>query len=416
MTAAAVTTGALSKIRICDFTGQLAGAGATRFLAAFGAQVIRIEDPVNKGKWDILRRMGPFVDERGGDDLSGSFNNHNVEKLGITLNLRTEKGKAILRQLVAKSDVVSENFAAGVLARLGFDYDALRAIKPDVIYVSNCGFGHSGPYRKYKTWGPIVQALSGLTFNSGLRDQPPAGWGYSYMDHTGAYYMAIAILAALYHHRRTGEGQWVDMSCTEAGATLNGPALLDYTINGRGLRRPGLPDTNRSQHPSMAPHGIYPCRGNDNWVAIACRNDNDWATLRTTAHFGDGLGEFPSLAERLANEDTLDAAVASWTRDQDKFEVAAALQKRGLPAAAVQTPEERIDRDPNTDAWGLWPEVQHTKMGSVRVDGLPVHLSETDWKLERGAACLGEHNEQVYGEILGMSKTQIAAMRDEGVI
>lgn len=409
-------SGALSKIRICDFTGQLAGAGATRFLAAFGAQVIRIEDPVNRGKWDILRRMGPFIDERRGDDLSGSYNNHNVEKLGITLNLRTEKGKAILRRLVSISDVVSENFAAGVLARLGFDYDALRAIKPDVIYVSNCGFGHSGPYREFKTWGPIVQAVCGLTFTSGLRDQPPAGWGYSYMDHTGGYYMAIGILAALYHHRRTGEGQWVDMSCTEAGATLNGPALLDYTVNGRGLRRPGLPDSNRSQHPRMAPHGIYPSLGDDNWVAIACRGDNDWAALRDIAQLDDGSGKWSSLPERIADEDALDAAIAGWTCGQTKESVATRLQKAGVPASPVQKPEERIDHDPNTASWQLWPEVVHQKMGKVRVDGLPVHLSETDWKIERGAACLGQHNEQVYGEILGMSGSEISSLRDEGVI
>ncbi len=190
---------ALGNIRICDFTGQLAGAGSTRFLAAFGAQVIRIEDPVNEGRWDILRNMGPFIDERRGADLSGSFNNHNVEKLGITLNLRTERGRELLTQLVAISDVVSENFAYGVLARMGFDYDRLKSIREDVIYVSNCGFGHSGPYANFKTWGPIVQAVCGLTFSSGLRGQPPAGWGYSYMDHTGADPLGHAGIDAFDH-------------------------------------------------------------------------------------------------------------------------------------------------------------------------------------------------------------------------
>ena len=227
---------ALSPLRICDLTGQLAGAGATRFLAAFGAQVIRIEDPTNQGRWDILRGMPPYRDERRGIDLGGAFNNHNVEKLGITLNLRTARGKELFRRLVRISDVVSENFAAGVMERLSFGYDGLRALRSDVIYVSNCGFGHTGPYRSFKTWGPIVQAISGLTFTSGLPDQPPAGWGYSYMDHTGSYYMAIAILLALVHRQRTGEGQWVDMATTEAGATLLGPALLDYTVNGRPSR------------------------------------------------------------------------------------------------------------------------------------------------------------------------------------
>ena len=213
--------------------GQLAGAGATRLLAAFGAQVIRIEDPVREGRWDILRGIEPFVDERRGINLGGAFNNHNVGKLGITLNLRTERGRELLAELVRISDVVTENFAAGVLARMGFGYERLKELRPDIIYVSNCGFGHRGPYRDFKTWGPIVQACSGLTFSSGLPDQLPAGWGYSYMDHHGGNFMAIAILAALVHRPRTGEGQWVDMACTAAGASLLGPAVLDYTVNGR---------------------------------------------------------------------------------------------------------------------------------------------------------------------------------------
>ncbi|RYI20887.1 MAG: CoA transferase, partial [Acetobacteraceae bacterium] len=275
----AIARGALSGIRICDFTGQLAGAGATRWLAAFGAEVIRIEDPVRNGQWDILRGMPPFKAGQNGLDQGGAFNNHNVGKLGITLNMRTERGKEMLREIIRQSDCVTENFAAGVLERWGFDYDALRAIRPDIIYVSNCGFGYSGPYRDFKTWGPIVQAVSGLSFASGLPDQPPAGWGYSYMDHTGAYYMAIAILMAILHRRRTGEGQWVDLACTESALTLSGPALLDWTVNGRPSRRPGQPDSNRSAFPEMAPHGIYRCRGEDEWVAIACRDEADWGKL-----------------------------------------------------------------------------------------------------------------------------------------
>ena len=147
---------ALSHLRICDFTGQLAGAGATKYLAAFGAQVIRIEDPVRRGRWDILRGLGPFKDERRGLDLGGAFNNHNVEKLGVTLNLRSERGRELLTELVKISDVVSENFAYGALERMGFSYEQLKSIRSDIIYVSNCGFGHTGPYHEFKTWGPIV--------------------------------------------------------------------------------------------------------------------------------------------------------------------------------------------------------------------------------------------------------------------
>ncbi|MFI5320894.1 MAG: CaiB/BaiF CoA transferase family protein [Myxococcota bacterium] len=408
---------ALGHLRICDFTGQLAGAGATKWLAAFGAEVIRIEDPVTHGLWDILRPMPPFVDERRGPDFGGGFNNHNVEKLGITLNLRTERAREILAEIVKRSDVVSENFAKGVLERWGFGYEHLKQLKPDIIYVSNCGFGHRGPYSDFKTWGPIVQAMSGLTFLSALPDQEPAGWGYSYMDHTGGMYMAMAILLALLHRQRTGEGQWVDMACTDAGLSLTGTALLDYTVNGRPSRRPGSPDSNHSTSPAMAPHGIYPCRGDDEWIGIACRSDDDWRRLATKigAEWTRDA-RFASLAARLAAQDALDAQLASWTRDQEKFALARALQAAGVPAAAVAKPEERIDHDESTAAFGLWPAVRHTKMGSVRVDGLPVRLSKTNWKIERGSPCLGEHKELVLGRLLGMSPDDVAKLRAEGVV
>jgi len=229
--------GALAGLRICDFCGQLAGAGATKWLAAFGAEVIRIEDPVREGRWDILRGGEPFIDDRRGINLGGGYNNHNTDKKGITLNLRTDEGKAILERLIGVSDAVTENFAVGVLEKWGFGYETLKAIKPDIVYVSNCGFGHEGPYSQFKTWGPIVQAVSGLTYSSGLSGQEPAGWGYSYMDHTGGYYMAMAIMLALLHRNRTGEGQWIDLSCSDSALSLHGPALLDWIWLDRQARQ-----------------------------------------------------------------------------------------------------------------------------------------------------------------------------------
>ena len=308
-------TTALGGLRICDFSGQLAGAGATRFLAAMGAQVIRIEDPVTQGYWDVLRGASPFVDERRGPDFGGPFNNHNVEKLGVTLNLRTDTGKRLLRELVAISDVVTENFAPGVLARLGFPYEELRAVKDDIVYVSNSGFGHTGPYREFKTWGPLAQACCGLAFCTGLADEHAAGIGYSYMDHHGANVMAIAIMTGLVHRQRTGEGQWIDVSCVEAGALLNGPALLDYSVNGRPLRRPGSPDSNRSESPLMAPHGIYPSAGDDNWVAIACRHDGDWAALAgVVAADWSAEPRWATVAGRVDRQDELDTLLGGVDR------------------------------------------------------------------------------------------------------
>ena len=409
------TPSALAGIRICDFCGQLAGAGATRWLAAFGAEVIRIEDPVRQGRWDILRGVGPYVDERRGIEFGGGYNNHNIEKLGITLNLRTERGKELLTELIRKSDCVTENFAAGVLERLGFGYERLKEIKPDIIYVSNCGFGQVGPYAAFKTWGPIVQAVSGLTFASGLPDQPPAGWGYSYMDHTGGYYMAMAILLALIHRKRTGEGQWVDLACTEAALTLHGPALLDWTVNNRPSRREGRPHSNRNEWPPMAPHGIYPCAGDDAWVAIACRDADDWRRLaEIVAEPWTDDSSFTDSEARLSHQDRLDDHLARWTRTRDKFDVQRRLRDAGVPCSAVQTPEERIDHDPDTE--GRWPTVVHSAMGEVRVDGFPARFSKTPWRIERGAPCLGEHNEAVFDRLLGLSSEAVAELRAEGVL
>ena len=407
--------GALEHLRICDLSGQLAGAGATRVLAAFGAQVIRVEDPVTRGLWDIVRQIGPHLNDDHGPDGGSGFINHNTEKLGITLNLRTERGRELLAELVRVSHAVTENFAAGVMERLGFGYDRLRELRPDVVYVSNCGFGHSGPYRPFKTWGPIVQAVCGLTHTSGLRGREPAGWGYSYMDHSGAYSMAVALLAALYHQRRTGEGQWVDMSSVEAGVTMNGPAVLDATVNGRDPID-GV-DSNRNATPAMAPHGIYPCREDDSWVAIACRHDEDWAAL--AAVIGEPWSQDGDLAThggRLAREDELDEAVAAWTAPQRRDDVVIRLRAAGVPVGPVARPPERCDADRENAAWGLWPCIAHAKHGAVRVDGLPVHLSATDWRVERGGPVLGEHNERVFGEILGLTAAEIGRLAEDGVI
>lgn len=237
------------------------------------------------------------------------------------------------------------------------------------------------------------------------------------MDHTGGMYMAIAILLALLHRQRTGEGQWVDLACTEAGLTLNGPAILDWTVNGRPLRREGQPNGNRSEWPPMAPHGIYPARGDDEWVAIACRDDADWQAL--AGQIGADWAAAPALRAlegRLADQDRLDERVGEWTARRNRLETQRELQAAGLPCVAVQRPEERIERDPSTSEWGLWPEVHHTKMGDLRVDGLPVHFSKTDWEIGRGGPCLGEHTEHVLTSLLGLSAAEVAGLRDEGVV
>lgn len=386
-------------MRICDLTGQLAGAGATKILAALGAEVIRVEDPVRNGLWDVTRRSLPFVDDRRGINLSGQFNNHNAGKLGVTLDLRLDSDRERFRRLVASSDVVTENFAAGVMERLGFGYHTLRAIHPDIIYISNCGFGHTGPLSAYKTFGPAVQAFCGLTSLSGLPGLAPAGWGYSYMDHLGADFMAVAVMAALVHRDRTGEGQWVDMACTEAGIGLTGPSILDYTLNGRSARRPGQPDSNRSLWQGMSPHNVYPALGDDNWVAVACRDDDDWSKMAAVIDEPWAVAvELATTQGRMACSE-LDDRISDWTRGRDHGETAARLRSVGVPASIVARPRDRIDLDPFTSQWGLWPTVEHPEIGKVRVEGLPLHFSVNDWSITAGAPCLGQHNESVFARL-----------------
>jgi len=242
-------------------------------------------------------------------------------------------------------------------------------------------------------------------------------------------------MLALLHKQRTGEGQWVDLACTEAAVTLNGPALLDWTVNQNPSRQAVQPSSNRSQFAAMAPHGIYPCSGDDNWIAISCRHQADWQLLcqlieqhsaapKQTDPQADpqsaaapGWHEpFADEAYRLAHQDSLDQAMQAWTCQFDKFALQQQLQALPIPAAAVQKPAERIEQDPSTADFGLWPTVNHSAMGDVRVDGMPVHMSVSDWQMQHGAPCLGEHNHDVLSRLLGLSTSEIDQLAAEGVL
>ena len=408
---------ALSHVRICDLTGLLAGAGATRFLAAFGAQVIRVEQPAHeKQRWDFLRG-GTHPDGRTGIEFGGNFNNHNVEKLSVTLDLKSEEGQALLARLVEISDAVTENFSAHVMERFGFTYERLREINDQIVYVSNSGFGKAGPYSNFKSVGQVVQACTGLGFASGLPDQPPAGWGFAWMDHMGAYLMATAVLAGLIARNRTGEGQWIDFACTAAGIGLAGPDLLDSTVNGRRMRRPGKPNSNADNFPAMVPHGVYAAAGDDSWVAIACRDDDDWRRLAEVINESWALdAELATFADRLARRDDIERRLEAWTSGFERSKVEGLLREAGVPVAQVAMPEDRIEHDPRTSQWNLWPSVHHTEIGETRVEGIPIHLSETDWHISRGAPCLGVDNDHVYGSLLGLSEAEIADLSARGVI
>ena len=404
----------LHGVRVIDLTWIIAGPTATRFLADFGADVVKVE---HEQAIDPIRLGRPLVGDAPTLNNSGFFNYVNRNKRSVLLNVRHPFGLDLLKRLIAVSDVVIENFSAGTLASWELDYPQLRELNAGVIYCSISGFGHTGRDREHTTWGPTAQALGGLTLTSGLPGKPPAGWGYSYMDHTAGYSAAIAILAALHHRRRTGEGQHVDLSQVEAATVLNGPAVLDRTVNGRGWRREGLPPGNRAWEPALAPHNTYPCRGDDRWIAIAVAGEPEWEALVRAMDEPAWAREerFASNAARLANQDALDEGIAAWTAARDDYETMALLQASGVRAAVCQKPGDRVERDPQFAARGWWRPLPHAELGEHLHDGVAPRLSATPGALRTASPRIGEHTREVLAEALGLTEAEIDEYAESGV-
>src|ERR1700741_389695 len=376
----------LHGIRILDFTWFLASAGGTRFLSAFGAESIKVE--LKSHPDTRMAAMAPVGGRAAREqataplrgvtdpDMGGQFNNKNPGKRGISLNVRHPKGLEIAKRLVGMADIVAEGFSPGVLNSWGLGYETMRQIKPDIIYVQQAGMGAQGTYGRFRTVGPIANAFAGLSEMSGLPEPAmPAGWGYSYLDWMGAYSFALAMLTALFHRARTGEGQWIDASQTEVGLFIAGTAILDWSANGRIWSRIG----NRSPYKPAAPHGVYPCAGEDRWLAIACFSEAEWRALIEVAKRRDWAtdGRFVELAARLAHQDALDATIAQWTKAHDARQLMLALQTAGVPAGVCQTAEDRCDHDPQLAHLAWLTEVTGSKIGRWPVAEGPVKLSES---------------------------------------
>ena len=419
---------ALHGVQVLDFTWYLASGGAPRFLSSMGATILKVEwkdSPDIKqpafppgGREARRKATGPLPTLED-QDLSGHQNNRRPGQRAISLNLRHPQGLAIAKRLAATSDIVAEGFSPGVMDRLGLGYDALRAIKPDIIYAQQSGMGAQGVYGRYRSLGPIANSLSGLSEMSGFPEPyPPAGWGYSYCDWEGAYNFALAMMAALVYRDRTGKGQWIDSSQCETGMFLAGVPLLDWSANNRVWRRYG----NRSPYKPAAPHGAYRCQGNDRWIAIACFTEAEWQALTEVADKPGWRSDprFATLASRLASQDALDALVGEWTAGQERYGLMHRLQGAGVPAGVCQTAEDRCDDDPQLRAQNWLTEVTGTKMGTWPVIETPVKASATPpfavGELDRAAPFYGEDNEYVYGEMLGMDAAEIKALAHEGVI
>jgi benzylsuccinate CoA-transferase BbsF subunit len=386
----------LQNIRILDFSWVLAGPYATRILADFGAEVIKVQ---------------PLLPEAEDKFSRGYYNTWNRNKLGITLNLSKPEGVALAKRLVAISDAVVENFTPRVMPYWGLDYESLKKIKPDIIMLSLSTMGNTGRWRDYTGFGPTVQAFSGITYLTSFPGKPPLGLGTSYADHIAGLLACFALLGALEYRWRTGEGQYIDVSQVEAMASLLGDAVLDYTVNGKEVEPMG------NSSPEAAPHGVYRCKGDERWCAIAVFTEEEWLGFKRA------LGNppwakaqrFTTFARRLKNKAKLDRLVEDWTREHTADEVMALLQRQGVAAGVVQTASD-LAKDPQLRERGFFIELDHSELGKTISDGVPIKLSNTPARYTRAAPLLGQDNDYVYGELVGMSQGELAELKKQGII
>ena len=420
----------LQGIRVLDFTWVRAGPWCTRWLGALGAEIIKVEWPDKPNTRGIggagTTPAGMTIDLNN----SGHFNDTNANKLSITVNTKTAKGIDLIKRLISISDIVIENFAYGVLESWGLGYEDMKKLRPDIIYMSMSGFGHTGRNRDYQTMGPIAQALSGLTYTSGLPDHPPAGWGWSYMDDTGGMYGLIYALSALRHRNVTGQGQHIDKSQWITGVGLNGPVFLDMQANNRTTERPNYPPGNRSQWPNSeaidnyrervaAPHNSYRTspQGYNDWCTIVCFTDEEWEKLVALMGSPEWAkhSKFANLEGRIRNQDEMDAGIESWTSTMSKYEVMETCQRNGIRCLPVQSPLDRFDNDPQLKHREMYRLVDHPSMGSWPLQNAPFKMSVTPAYNNLSGPLIGGHNKKVFEGLLGISHQELVDGFEEGV-
>ena len=428
---------ALKGVRVVDLTWMLASAGGATMLASLGAEVIRIEWP---GHLDFTRfgavaveqspSLGPVREPASSEqpatadarspNLDGTFNDRNAGKMGVTLNLNHPRGRELFARLVSVSDVVMEGFTAPTMSRWGLHYEGLKTIKRDIIYIPMAGFGNSGPYRQYVSYGPTAQAMAGLAYKNGLPEpHPPTMWNHSYMDVTPPYYTALGVIGAIYYRNRTGKGQYLDQAQYAPGLFLTGTSILEYSANNRRSERVG----NRSVGRSAAPHGVYRCAGDDAWIAIAVFSDEEWRALCRA--MGDPpwshAPEYRTLQNRIRVQDELDEKIEAWTGPQERYDLMYRLQALGVPAGVVQSNRDKVEEDPQLKVRDFFAHVYHSELGTRPVTRhftpkLSLTPAHPGGLTQRGAPLVGEDSAYVYREILGLSVAEVEAYREEGVI
>jgi crotonobetainyl-CoA:carnitine CoA-transferase CaiB-like acyl-CoA transferase len=398
----------LAGVKVLDLFWVVAGPGATRMLADYGATVIHVE---SRHRLDMLRSVPPYVDGLPDPERAAGFHSTNANKLNLSLDLSSDAGRLVLADLIAWADVFGESFSPGVIERLGFGYAAARALNPSIIMISSSLLGQSGPWRDYAGFGNLAGAVSGFYQLTGMPDEPPTGCFGPYTDFMGVRFNALAILAALRHRDRTGDGQYIDMAQAEAALAFLAPAAAAY------LERGEIPQPRGNRDPDMAPHGVFPAEGCDRWVAIAVRSDAEWQVLCDHA----GLGELAADAalatasgrQRAASR--VEAALAAWTRPRRAVQIESELQALGIAAHAVLDTHELLD-EPQLRFRGYLKRIDHPQFGSTAIETSRFALSAAPAELPRQAVCYGSGNDAVLRDILGYTAEQIAALQAAGVL
>lgn len=401
-------TYSLEGIKVVDFSWIFTGPIVTKFLGDHGAEVIRIE---SSARPDDARTYTPFKDGIPGMNRSGVFANYNSSKFSITLNLTHPRGIELARKLVVRSDVVIEAFRPGTIKRWGLDYEKLKEVKSDIIMVSMSLQGQYGPFALQPSFGAFFQSTMGFTHVLGWPDREPAVPPTPYPDFIGPWFILVAIMTALDYRRRTGKGQYIDLSQLETGVHFLAPTLLDYTINNRDQTRQGNSSTR------AAPHGAYRCRGKDRWCAIAVFNDEEWEAfcriIGNPAWTQDP--RFATLLGRTENGQELDKLVEAWTINYSAEEVMNIMQTARVAAGVVQNGEDLVDKDAQLNHRQHFWKLDHPEMGSHISEAPPFRLTKTPAAPQMPAPSLGEHTHYVCTQILGMSDEEFVEMEIEGV-
>ncbi len=409
----------LDDIRVMDLTQVFAGPTCTRILADLGAEVIRMEAP---GRMDITRSL-IHVDNDGQDvpwERALYFTIRNAGKKDVVIDLNQPRGLELLRGIIAKSDVLAESFTPRVMRAFELDYEHVKQIKPDIVMISLSGYGQDGPLSDWSAYGMSLEPSSGVAQLTGYVGGPPLRSGLSFTDPYSGFLGAGAVLAALHYRRRTGQGQYIDLSEQEAAVPLTGRALMDYAMNGR------LPERIGNRNPDAAPQGCYRCRGDafgefsagDEWIVISIESDEEWVAFCQAAGHAEWAEDerFTDLSGRRQHHDELDSMIEGWTREQDHYEAFHLLQQAGVKAAPVLNGKEAL-LDPQFKARGQFDEIDQPHMGKRPVQRhLAAKFDEFDASAQGPAPTLGQHNHEVLGGLLGLSDDELAALEEEGVI